>query len=333
MVKIIKPNISIIVPVYNVEKYLTRCLDSIFNQNFSGTFEVIAVEDASTDNSLKVLKSYQEKESLLKVIVHQINKKLSIARSTGMSYCTGDYIMHVDSDDWLLPNALENLFSKCVETDADVVVFNYMRDNDQGKRSSVKNIKIETCMSDKLKLQRHFLGAPWNKIVKSSLVKNLLSGKVGVNNGEDLIYASEILLKANLICLMPEIYYVYFVNSASLTRTTNSEQLLKSQIVVLTELNKVVSKYQSSKQFNSFLINYFEKFIYLESAKIHFSGKNCSTESNKLLIRELLKNTLISKFRAEKLDHSLLNKYFCLFSIYKRFGIKKCLSIIIKRSV
>ena len=110
-----KPNISIIVPVYNVEKYLVRCLDSIFTQNFSGTFEVIAVEDASTDNSLKVLKSYQAKEHGLKVIEHRINKNLSLARATGVSACSGDYIMHVDSDDWLLSNALENLYAKFVQ--------------------------------------------------------------------------------------------------------------------------------------------------------------------------------------------------------------------------
>ena len=75
----IKPNLSIIVPVYNVEKYLVRCLDSIFVQNFSGTFEVIAVDDASTDNSLEILKSYSKNESRLKIIEHKSNKNLSIS--------------------------------------------------------------------------------------------------------------------------------------------------------------------------------------------------------------------------------------------------------------
>ena len=325
-----KPNISIIVPVYNVEKYLVRCLDSIFTQNFSGTFEVIAVEDASTDNSLKVLKSYQAKEHGLKVIEHRINKNLSLARATGVSACSGDYIMHVDSDDWLLSNALENLYAKCLETNADVLVFNYVRENNEGKRTSVKNIKNQISVTDKLKVQQHFLGAPWNKIVKSTLAKELISGQVGVNNGEDLIYATEILLRAKQICLIPGSYYAYFVNAESLTRKVNSEQFLKTMIIVLTQLNNIVSKYQPLKSFNSYLMNYFEKFIYLESANSHFSKKNGSSAINRTLIQELFKSPLMSKERIERLNTSLANKYICIYEIFKRFGIKTSLSIIVR---
>ena len=162
-------NISVIVPVYNVEKYLTRCLDSIFNQQFSGTFEVIAVDDCSTDNSLKLLYDYQCNEKRLTVIAHNRNKKLSIARSTGMKVAKGMYIMHVDSDDWILPNTFEKLFEKCNETNADVLVFNYRRENDQGQRYSNNEIKNNYVTNDKLKAQKYFFGATVNKIVKKEL--------------------------------------------------------------------------------------------------------------------------------------------------------------------
>ena len=150
------PDLSIIIPVYNVEKYLIRCLDSVFNQQFSGTYEVIAVDDGSTDSCLHVLKGYREKETRLKVIEHGENKKLSVARASGMKAAKGDYIMHVDSDDWLLPNALENLFRKCMELDVDVVVFNHVRENSKGERTNVKSIKKETFTTDKLKVQSYF---------------------------------------------------------------------------------------------------------------------------------------------------------------------------------
>tara|TARA_B100000780_G_C21089831_1_gene439206 strand:- start:617 stop:1630 length:1014 start_codon:yes stop_codon:yes gene_type:complete len=325
-----KPNISIIVPVYNVEKYLDRCLDSIYTQIFSGTFEVIAVEDASTDNSLKVLKSYQEKELGLKVIEHGTNKNLSRARATGIYQCKGDYIMHVDSDDWLLPSALEDLYAKCLETNADVLVFNYVRENNEGKRTSVKSIKNQISVTDKLKVQQHFLGAPWNKIIKSALAKNLISGQVGVNNGEDLIYATEILLRAKQICLLPGSYYAYFVNTESLTRKVNSEQFLKTMIIVLSQLNNIVSKYQSLKSFNSYLMNYFEKFIYLESANIHFSKNSSSNAINRTLIQEIFKSPLMSKNRIKRLNTALANKYICMYEVFKRFGIRTSLSIVVR---
>ncbi len=162
----IKPDISVIVPVYNVQNYLVRCLDSIFNQEFSGIFEVIAVEDGSTDNSLQVLKDYREKQPRLRIIEHNRNKKLSIARRTGMDASSGDYIMHVDSDDWLLPDSLENLHNKCIETDADVIVFNYLRETIDGKQIRDMVIKKELITTDKKQVQRFFYGACWNKIVK-----------------------------------------------------------------------------------------------------------------------------------------------------------------------
>ena len=101
-----RPAISIIVPVYNVEKFLERCLDSIFKQQFSSVFEVIAVDDCSTDNSLHVLKEYQKREKRLIIIEHEINKKLSCASKTGIRASTGDYIMHVDSDDWSITQCI-----------------------------------------------------------------------------------------------------------------------------------------------------------------------------------------------------------------------------------
>jgi len=168
---IVRPNISVIVPVYNVEKYLVRCLDSIVKQQFSGTYEVIAVEDASSDNSLQILKKYQNNEDRLIIIEQGVNKKLSVARATGMDAATGDYIMHVDSDDWLLPGALEGLFKRCTETNADVIVFNYAREDSEGKRTLVDCIKKEMITTNKIQVQPHFFGTVVNKIVKRSLAE------------------------------------------------------------------------------------------------------------------------------------------------------------------
>ena len=241
-----RPLISIIIPVYNVEKYLVRCLDSIFNQQLVGQIEVIAIDDGSTDNSKQVLKNYQELEPRLIVLEHEYNRKLSITRSTGMKVATGDYIMHVDSDDWLMPGALECLQLKIEQTSADVIVFNYLEENSDGRRIFVNKIKKEQILSDKVKVQLHFYGACWNKIVKRSITKEMLYGQKGINNGEDLLYASEILILARRIALITESLYVYFVNNSSLTKTATNAQRIKTITNITHELSNLLVYYKQT---------------------------------------------------------------------------------------
>ena len=324
-----RPNISIIVPVYNVEKYLIRCLDSIFNQLFSGNFEVIAVEDASTDNSLQVLKSYQEKETRLKIIEHGVNKKLSVARATGMKAAKGNYIMHVDSDDWLLPGALESLFVKCLHSDADILVFNYCSQTSEGKTTPQYLIKKEIITQDKVLVQTHFLGACWNKIVKRSIIENLISGEVGVNTTEDLLYATEILLKADKIHLLPEAYYTYFVNTESLSLAITPNLLLERQVVILQQIKVITVTHNATSQFINNILSYLEKDIFLAIAQAAFLVKGERIKNTNLLngfqlFKEMTNN------RLNKLSMAMSNKYYSLFQVFLRFGIKPVLGIVLR---
>lgn len=325
----VNPNISIVVPVYNVEKYLVRCLDSIFQQQFSGTYEVIAVEDASTDSSLQILRNYQKKEPTLKIIEHEVNKKLSIARATGMKASAGDYIMHVDSDDWLLPNALANLYRKCLESKADVVAFNHVRENDNGERVSVDSIKEEIITNDKLRVQDHFYRAPWSKIVRRALTTNMISGQVGINNTEDLLYASEILLRASTICLIPEFYYVYFVNTMSLTSLAKTQEYLRHQIVILNQLQKILSEYKADSKLTTNFLDYFEKWIYVEFAKMHF----CDTSDLSIGttdINEFFRFPIMTPSRIHRMKLSIKNRYVNILEVALRFGLKPALNIAVR---
>lgn len=324
-----RPNISIIVPVYNVEKYLIRCLDSIFNQQYSGTFEVIAVEDGSNDKSLQLLKNYQVNQTRLKVIEHGVNKKLSVARSTGMKAAKGDYIMHVDSDDWLLPGALENLFVKCLHSDADVVVFNYCSQNSEGKTTRIRNIKKEIITQDKVLVQSHFLGACWNKVVKRSITDNLISGEVGINTTEDLLYATEVLLKADKIHLLPEAYYTYFVNTASLSLAITPSLLLERQVVILQQIRLITVKYKATFQFTNNILSYLEKDIYLAISQAAFLMKGERNQNTCLLNAFQLFQEMTNK-RLNKLSKAMSNKYFSLFQVFLRFGIKPVLGILLR---
>lgn len=320
-------DISIIIPVYNVELYIERCLDSIFSQQFSGTFEVIAVDDCSSDNSLPLLYKYQKKENRLKVIAHAENRKLSVARATGMKVAQGNYIMHVDSDDWLLPEALACLHSKIIETNADVAVFNYVVEKSNGTRTNFRKIRKELISTDKAIVQSNFYGTCVNKIVNRILTDNMISGEVSVNTTEDLLYSTEILLRAEKICLVPESYYVYFVNSESITQNINPEQYLQNQIIILRQLQKIVSKYNANSKLIENILNYLEKWIYLELAKTHFWKRGGGINSNKLA-REFSLCPIMSESRIRRLKLSIESSIMCFFEITIRFGIRTSLGII-----
>ena len=135
--------ISIIIPVYNVEAYLAECLDSIFNQFIDGC-EVIIINDGSTDNSRQILTEYQIKYPKL-VIIDQENKGLSGARNTGIRNAQGEYLYFLDSDDYLLPNAIENVIQSIKSTDVEVIGFNALAN---GEKVYIPSFKV----SDKPKI-------------------------------------------------------------------------------------------------------------------------------------------------------------------------------------
>ena len=118
-------DLSIIVPIYNVEKYVEVCVDSLMNQKTSFAYEIILVDDGSTDDSGIICDRYSKRERVK--IVHQNNKGLSGARNTGIKLAAGKYLSFVDSDDWVSPDYVNTLVSKAIEADADIVKANYTR--------------------------------------------------------------------------------------------------------------------------------------------------------------------------------------------------------------
>ncbi len=119
------PAVSIIIPVYNVEKYLRRCLDSVLNQTFSD-WQAICVNDGSPDNSAAILNEYAARDKRF-IIVNKENGGLSDARNAGFPYATGDYILYIDSDDFIHPQTLEIAYSLAVRDNSDIVSFTYDR--------------------------------------------------------------------------------------------------------------------------------------------------------------------------------------------------------------
>ena len=122
--------VSIVIPVYNVEKYICRCIDSVLAQSYKN-FEVVVVDDQSPDRSIELVESYQSEK--IRIIRHVQNRGLPASRNTGVKHCHGDYLLFLDSDDFLKPHALEKCIAIAQDHQSDIVSFNSEHINDEGE--------------------------------------------------------------------------------------------------------------------------------------------------------------------------------------------------------
>ena len=152
------PKVSVIIPVYNANKYLERCLDSVKNQTLED-IEIICIDDCSSDNSLDILNEYAKNDKRFKVIHHDINKGESSARNTGINNAKGEYLAFVDNDDTIDINFLEILYDTALSSKADII---------KGEAKEHKNNKIEIRPNDEInKYGKHYFTGDWRSAIKS----------------------------------------------------------------------------------------------------------------------------------------------------------------------
>ncbi|XCY61661.1 glycosyltransferase [Streptococcus iniae] len=156
----INPKISVIVPVYNAEKTISKCIQSLLEQTFQ-EFELILVNDGSKDNSLQLLKEFEEHHSNFKVI-DQVNGGASIARNTGLDAASGDYIVFVDIDDYLDSDYLDVLYQEIVKTGNDIVISSLRMVDNQGK--VVSQIVLDDTSGDNW--SQYIITTPYTRIFK-----------------------------------------------------------------------------------------------------------------------------------------------------------------------
>ena len=167
-------DISIIVPVYNAEKYLVKCLDSLVNQT-KKNIEIILVNDGSKDKSIDILNEYKEKYPDMITIISQENQGQSAARNSGIENATGKYIAFVDSDDYVSKNMFEKLYEKAIEKDYDIVASNVncvYPDKNLEIHSGVDFESTEMTKEEKSKLLLNMYTVVWNKIYKREIFEN-----------------------------------------------------------------------------------------------------------------------------------------------------------------
>ena len=216
--------VSVIVPVYQVEQYLRQCLDSILNQTFKD-IEVILIDDGSKDNSGKICDEYALNDNRVKVI-HQKNMGLSDARNSGMNLMSGKYFMFVDSDDYVSELMIEKLYIRAVETDADVVCcnFEYFWENNEKESFSTKEKTEELNSSEIFNHRKNeknygFWTVAWNKLHKSSSMNSFRfrSGKIH----EDEFWANDIYQKDLKVVTIEDSLYYYRQRHNSIVNIKN----------------------------------------------------------------------------------------------------------------
>ena len=215
--------VSVIVPVYNMEKYLEKCMDSLVNQTLED-IEIIAINDGSKDNSLKILKAYEKKYPKKVKIIDQENGGISVARNNGLDIATGQYIGFVDSDDYVKLDMFEKLYNKIEKTKSDIVVCDFeeyhMLDNSFKYIYVVQKIK-KSNLYDDVSIINNIDYAPWNKLYKRDLFKNIRFPKN--IKYEDLNTILKTFMLASKISTVNESLYLYRITDSGETRTLNKK--------------------------------------------------------------------------------------------------------------
>ncbi|MFF2910886.1 glycosyltransferase family 2 protein [Paenibacillus sp. NPDC057934] len=221
--------ISVVVPIYNVELYLNKCVESIMQQSYEN-IEIILVDDGSLDKSGDICDGYAKKDNRIKVI-HKENGGLSSARNAGIHMSTGNYICFIDSDDWINKEFIEKLFSKIIEYDADIVVCGFTYE--YGEKSIENNfIGSQESLDRHEALENLFNGnylnmtVAWNKLYKKKLF-DTIQYEVGIiNEDENIIH--EILYKSSKVICIDKCLYHYRMRENSITQKTFSIKNLDS---------------------------------------------------------------------------------------------------------
>lgn len=319
------PKISVIIPVYNGEKYIQRCIDSVFNQTYSNV-EIIVVNDGSTDNTENILKKYSNI-----VLVNKKNEGVSKARNTGLSLATGDYVYFCDADDYLEKDAFEALINEYDEND--LLRFGHYVVNGEKKKEKKNTDDVLALVDltfDSKKLLEYLVsnkteGHLWNYLFKLSVIKdNKILFDEELFYQEDVMFLLEYCLKIKNVKVISNPYYNYCVNENSVTK--NIESSIRNLSSIANLRYKILKLLKDSNNMNlsslleqrflnlqlSYVLDYREKLSKKEYVNVL---KRIATANYEYYV-EVLKEPISKKWKI--FINLLKNKRMHLFNFYIR---------------
>jgi len=275
--------ISIIVPIYNTEKFLKRCIESIISQSYP-FLEIILINDGSTDNSEKICNYYKNIDKRI-IVISIRNQGSVVARNIGIKRTTGNYIAFVDSDDWIDQNFIRNLYEGITKTNSDIAICDFWFTNDIVKKPSSQIVKKNYCDKKELikniypymivsgsKNGRNIYSVLWNKLFKVNLIKkNIFYQNSNITIGDDLILLIPILLDSNRIIFLDKEYlYYHQVHNQQMTLNCNDKYFSNSILLCnnLLKINENKATYDiSSAVYQLFVRDSLKSIFYIINNK------------------------------------------------------------------
>ena len=323
--------ISIIIPVYNVERYIGRCLDSIINQSLD-EIEIILINDGSQDKSLNICKKYEEIDSRISVI-NKVNEGPSIARNLGIDIAKGEYIMFIDADDWIEDNMLTEMYKLIKEKNVPICISNYFRNYGDKEDKVNLNFKDILLDSDQIKEKLIFpligksefdteeeilgFGAPWGKLFDLKFLNRYnIKFKEELLIGEDLLFNIEALSKSSHVAINTKSYYHYWENNESIMKRykDNCWEIYKKSIKSIEDfLTRNKWEIDIQDRFKIMKIGCVTRTINNEC-----SSKNVKTFKEKIsYIKQICKDDIVTS-TLDEIDYSRLSfKRKCILSLIK----------------
>lgn len=301
--------VSVIIPVYNTEKYLPRCLDSIINNSYKN-LEIICVNDGSTDGSADVLNKYKTKDKRI-IVIDKENQGVSAARNTGMACATGDGIAFIDSDDWIHQNYFLILIQTLFDSKADVAVCERYTTAEfvQDKEIHYNHSIFRMITKNEFTLNHNCKYSVWGRVYKKKVLEQCRFAEE-IRISEDKIFNMELLDKnpGIKIALVDEKMYYYFYRESSVMREANIDD---QEIICWYYINKCKSMDNPSEVYVSEAVKSVLAYRYLSDFFISKTHKN---------VKFVIKKMKSDCFSILKHTNKIVKKDRCVFYILLHFS-------------
>lgn len=305
--------ISVIIPVYNVEKYLDECIESITNQTYKN-LEIVLVDDGSIDNSGKICDEYAKKDNRIKVI-HKENKGVSSARNEGLKKSSGNWISFVDADDWLENDFCITLLNKAIETKADIALCGYNRivnGNTEKINPSDKDLffSSEEYLVKSLNPQTGF-GFCHMKLIKREILKNIIFNE-NIVVGEDALFNMTIAKNINKAIFVEKALYNYRVNSQSVVRRYDKNYANKYLLAMQVVKRYLFEEYSNNVDIQQNYYNFVAYHVLLIAVNYCYHPHNKGI-NNKKLLKEICNH--------EEFKDAITKSNYCYLSMNRKITL------------
>lgn len=280
------PKVSVIVPVYNVEKYVDKCLRSLVNQTMND-YELIIINDGSTDESEKIIEKYISAYPNLIKHIKQENQGLSDARNNGLKLINSDYVMFIDSDDYVCNDMLEKMYNKITKENCDFVICgnNVVKENGEIISSTYPNNYCDLDFITQMLLGNL---CAWNKIIKKEIIEDedlLFRSRVWY---EDIDFSFKLFMKAKKMCFLEENLYNYLLRDGSIMNSKNLSRNLEL-LEAFDEIIRYAKKYNTYEKYYNEIEFLAINHIYISCMVRVLCDSNANKKEKKILLDKLLK--------------------------------------------